>query len=97
MALYDLKSLVDVLLHVLMINKVFLELFGELRGECLDILDLLGDLAPDLDHLFIDVSTEEVRSLSRIMGCILNVLDQLLHRFVTQVLHTCHLHHHVLY
>jgi hypothetical protein len=46
-----------------MINQVLLELFSEFGTQGLDVLNLLGDLAADLDDLLVDVPGEEVCTL----------------------------------
>ena len=73
--LNDLKTLVDVFLHVFMINQVLLELLSELGTQGLDVLNLLGDFASDLNDLLIDVAREEVCTLGRVMRCIFYILD----------------------
>ena len=79
-----------------MIDQVLLELLSEFGTKSLDVFNLLGDLAADLDDLLVDVPGEEVCTLGRVMRCVLHILDQLLHGLVRQVLHSGDLHHHIL-
>ena len=63
MGLDDLKPLVEVLLHGLVVDQVLLELLRQLRTEHLQVFDLLRRFAPDLQDLLVDVATEEMCSL----------------------------------
>jgi hypothetical protein len=46
-----------------MIYQVLLELLSQFGAQGLDVLNLLGDFASDLNDLFVDVPREEVSSL----------------------------------
>ena len=96
MTLDDFKTFVYVLFHVLVINKMFFKLLGQLRRKGFDVLDLLGDLASDFHNLFVDISTEEMSSLSRVMCCVFHILNQLLHSLVTQIFDSSNLDHDIL-
>ena len=96
MAFDNLEALVDVFLHILVVDEVLLELLCQLRAESLDILDLLADLAANLDYLFIYVAGEEMGSFRRIVGRILYVLNKFLNSLVRDVLNTTDLCHDVL-
>ena len=63
MGLDDLKPLVEVLLHGLVVDQVLLELLRQLRTEHLQVFDLLRRFAPYLQDLLVDVATEEMCSL----------------------------------
>lgn len=93
MALYDLKTLIDVFLHVLMVDEMLLELLSELGAKSLDVFDLLPNSASDLDDFLIDVARKEVGPLSRVMSCVLHILDELLDRLIGNVLNACDLKH----
>ena len=77
MRLNDFESLVQVLLHGLVIDQVLLELLCELGAENLQVFSLLRRLLIDLDDFFVDVATEEVGPLSRLVLSILNLLEDL--------------------
>ena len=63
MGLDDLKPLVEILLHGLVVDQVLLELLRELRAEHLQVLDLLGCFASYLQDLLVDVAAQEMCSL----------------------------------
>ena len=73
----DLEALVDVPLHVLIVDQVLFELLGQLAAQRLDTVDLLGDALADLDDLLVDVAGEEVRALGRVLSRVLRLLLQL--------------------
>jgi len=64
MRLNDLKPLVKVLLHGFVVDQVLFELFSEFGTEHLEVLSLLSCFLIDLDDLFVNVSAQEVGSLS---------------------------------
>ena len=55
MTFNNLKPLIDVLLHVLVVDKMLLKLLGQLTTQRLDVLKLLGHLGSYFDYLFIDI------------------------------------------
>ena len=76
MAFDDLKSLVNILLHVLVVDEMLFELLRQLGAESLDSVDLLGDSLPDLHYLLVDVPGKEVGSLSRVLSCFFDLFAQ---------------------
>ena len=75
---------------------MLLKLLSELGAQCLNTIDLLCNLLPNLNDFFIDVSTEEMRPLSRVMSCVFNVFHQLLQGLITGLLDCSHFNHHIL-
>ena len=65
-----------------MIYQVLLELLSEFGTQGLDVLNLLGDFASDLNDLLVDVAGEEVCTLGRVMCCVFHILDQLLNGLI---------------
>ena len=63
MRLNDLKSLVKILLHSLVVDKMLLELLSQFCTQNLQIVNLFRCLIADLEDLFINVTTKEVGSL----------------------------------
>ena len=75
MTLNDLKTLIKVFLHILVINQMLFELLGQLGTENLKIFDLLWYFLSDFDNLFINISTKEMSSLGWVLSSILHVFQ----------------------
>ena len=78
MALDDFKSLVDIPLHVLIIDEVLFELLGQLAAKCLDSINLFGDSLADFHDLLIYVPRKEVSPFSRVLRSLLDLFTKLL-------------------
>lgn len=91
----DLETLVEVLLHSLMVDQMLLKLFCELSTEHLQVLGLLGSLSIDLYDFFIDIATEEVSSFSRVLLCLFDFFEDLADLTILALFDRSHLIHHV--
>ena len=67
MRLNDLEPLVKVFLHGFVIDQVLFELLSQFGTEHFEVLGLLSCFLIDLDDLFVDVSAQEVGSLSWVL------------------------------
>lgn len=64
MSLYYFKPFIDILFHVFVVDQVLFELLSEFACQVLDIIYLLSDLLSNFKNLFINITTEEMSSLS---------------------------------
>lgn len=97
MSLDDLKSFINILLHILVVDQMLLELLSKLGRQCLDAIRLLLNLLADLEDLLIDVLGQEVSPLGRVLGCLLHVLGKLLDGDLSELLVLIELQHHITY
>ena len=95
MTLYDLESLVDISLHVFVVNKMLFELLSQFTAKSLDAIDLFGHPLTNLDNFLINVSRQEVSPLSRVLSCLLDFFTKLLSNRFRIVSHRSQLLHYI--
>ena len=73
-ALDDLEPLINIFLHILVVNKMFFELLCKFGAQSLDSVYLFGNFLADLNDFFVNISTQEMCSLGGILSGFLDVL-----------------------
>jgi len=95
MAINNIKSIIHVFLHILMVDQMLFELLHQLRCMPLDTFELLKHLLPDFQNLLINVSTQEVSSLSWVLSRFFDIFNQFLNCNISLFFCLVHFKHHV--
>ena len=75
---------------------MLLELLSEFGAENFEVFSLLSSLLVDFDDFFINISTQEVSSLSRVSLSFLDFLQDLTNVAILAFFDSCHFIHHIL-